>query len=89
MIIEKVYWAFSQKEKHESVIKFQTFHLFTWCEGNDSAVDCCSTQVLVRSEVVTTLDDVVTTRDDETTLDVVVTSPNTDVKGSDDAAAAN
>jgi hypothetical protein len=36
-----------------------------------------------------TLDDVVTTRDDETTLDVVVTSPDADVKGGNDAAAAN
>ena len=89
MIIEKVYWAFSQKVKYQSVILFQTFHLFTWCDGNDSAVDCCSTQVLVRSDVVTTLDDVVTTRDDETTVDVFVTSPNADVKGGDDAAAAN
>ncbi len=69
--------------------------MFTWCEGNNSAVDCCSTQVLVRSDVVTarddetTLDVVVTARDDETTLDVVVTSSDADVKGGDNAAAAN
>ena len=50
--------------------------MFTWWEVNDWDVDCCWTQVLVRSDVVTTLDDVVTNLD-------------ADVKVAESAAAAS